>query len=246
MYAPQTAAGFGFLRIWTSLGLHVALLTLIVQRRDLSNLDHFVFLYLLLLLNLSLEALHLLAIVVMFFVRGAPQLAAEDVALTARLVEQGRRLAFSPFLQAATVVPDTLNSLRIQRRRWVRGYTQVVVQQICRLPRLPLRAQLAALAMAIKTVSWPLDFALSLVYGVHAWIQGQPAVLLLAILAMLFPFSLSGSSRFVRSDRRTLLLFTFGYGMLLLGWRIWDQLTLLITPHPRWEPYRRRQASGSR
>jgi cellulose synthase/poly-beta-1,6-N-acetylglucosamine synthase-like glycosyltransferase len=169
---------------------------------------------------------------------------AEDVALTARLVEQGRRLAFSPYLRAATVVPDSLRSLRIQRRRWVRGYTQVAVQQLCRLARLPGRAQLAALAMGIKTVRWPFDFALSLVYGMHAWIQGQPAVLLLSILAMLFPFSLSGLSRFARSDRRTLLLFTYGYGMLLLGWRLWDQLTLVVTPHPRWEPYRRRRASG--
>ncbi|MEB3156280.1 MAG: glycosyltransferase family 2 protein, partial [Cyanobacteriota bacterium] len=402
----------------TSLGLHLALLTLIVQRRDLSDLDQFVFLYL--LLNLSLDAMHLLAIMVMISVRGAPRLAevkegewppisvvipchneaeviadtlnslqavdypdlrvivvddgssddtaaiaiacgsrprvlrqpaagkaaalnagiatvttpltllvdadclfprqglrdavrhllgenedalggqlavanntswitrfqhleygdialrhflwrfalnlthtqdvipgalglfrtsalraagplscrhlAEDVALTARLVEQGRRLAFSPYLHAATVVPESLRSLRIQRRRWVRGYTQVVVQQLCRLPRLPGRAQVAALAMAIKTVRWPLDFALSLVYGVHAWMQGQPAVLLLSVLAMLLPFSLSGLSRFARSDRRTLLVFTYGYGMLLLGWRIWDQLTPRITPHPRWEP----------
>ncbi len=170
---------------------------------------------------------------------------AEDVALTARLVEQGRRLAFSPYLQAATVVPDTLQSLRIQRRRWVRGYTQVVVQQLCRLARLSGRAQWATLAMAVNTVRWPLDFALSLVYGVHAWLQGQPAVLVLAILAMVVPFSLNGLSRVARSDPRTLLLFTYGYGMLLLGWRIWDQLTLVVTPHPRWEPYRRRQVSGS-
>ena len=82
-------------------------------------------------------------------------------------------------------------------------------------------------------------------YGLHAWSQGQPSVLLLSLLAMLFPLSLSGMSRFLRSDRRTLLVFTYGYGMLLLGWRVWDQLTLLITPNPRWEPYRRRQASGT-
>ena len=170
---------------------------------------------------------------------------AEDVALTARLVEHGRRLAFSPYLQAATVVPDALATLRIQRRRWVRGYTQVAIQQLGRLPRIPNRARLAALAMALKTVRWPFDFTLSLVYGLHAWSQGQPSVLLLSLLAMLFPLSLSGMSRFLRSDRRTLLVFTYGYGMLLLGWRVWDQLTLLITPNPRWEPYRRRQASGT-
>lgn len=72
MTAPQPAAGFGFLRAWTastswpplavdtliSLGLHLGLLTLIIQRRDLSDLDHFVLLYL--LFNLSLEALRLL------------------------------------------------------------------------------------------------------------------------------------------------------------------------------------------
>jgi cellulose synthase/poly-beta-1,6-N-acetylglucosamine synthase-like glycosyltransferase len=170
---------------------------------------------------------------------------AEDVALTARLVEQGRRLAFSPYLQAATVVPDALATLRIQRRRWVRGYTQVALQQLGRLARIPNRARMAALAMALKTVRWPFDFSLSLVYSLHAWIQGQPSVLLLSLLAMLFPLSLSGLSRFLRSDRRTLLLFTYVYGMLLLGWRVWDQLTLLITPNPRWEPYRRRQASGT-
>jgi hypothetical protein len=27
---------------------------------------------------------------------------------------------------------------------------------------------------------------------------------------------------------------------MLLAWRIWDQLTLVSTPQPRWEPYRRR------
>lgn len=167
---------------------------------------------------------------------------AEDVALTARLVEQGRRLAFSPYLQAATVVPDALTTLRIQRRRWVRGYTQVAFQQLGRLGRIPNRARLAALAMVVKTVRWPLDFALALVYGLHAWSQGEPAVLLLSVLAMPFPLSLSGLSCYLRGDPRMLLVFTYGYGMLLLGWRLWDQLTLLITPNPRWEPYRRRQA----
>lgn len=167
---------------------------------------------------------------------------AEDVALTARLLEQGWRLAFSPYLQAATVVPDSLPSLRIQRRRWVRGYTQVAVQQLRRLPALNARARMAALAMAIKTVRWPLDFALALIYGLHAWSQGQPVVLLLSLPAMLFPFSLTGLSRFLRSDWRTLLLFTYGYGMLLLGWRVWDQLTMVAADRLSWEPYQRRRS----
>lgn len=165
---------------------------------------------------------------------------AEDVALTARLVEQGRRLAFSPFLQAATVVPDTLSSLRIQRRRWVRGYTQVVAQQLLRLSRINARARMAALAMGLKTVRWPFDFGLALLYCLHAWVQGQPLLLLLSLVAMLFPFSLTGLSRFLRSDPGTLMVFTYGYGLMLLGWRIWDQLTLVSTPQPRWEHYRRR------
>ena len=167
---------------------------------------------------------------------------AEDVALTARLVEQGCRLAFSPYLQATTVVPDSLGALRIQRRRWVRGYTQVAAQQLGRLAQIPGRARMAALAMALKSVRWPCDFALSLVYSLHAWSQGQPLVLLLSMVAMVFPFSPSGLNRFLCHDRRTLLVFTYGYGMLLLGWRLWDQLTLLSTPTPRWEPYRRRRA----
>lgn len=165
---------------------------------------------------------------------------AEDVALTARLVELGHRLAFSPFLQAATIVPDTLNSLRIQRRRWVRGYAQVVAQQLVRLNRINARARMAALAMALKTVRWPFDFGLALVYCLHAWAQGQPSLLLLSLLAMLFPFSLTGLSRFLRCDPATLLMFTYGYGLMLLGWRLWDQLTLVTTPQPSWEPYRRR------
>jgi cellulose synthase/poly-beta-1,6-N-acetylglucosamine synthase-like glycosyltransferase len=170
---------------------------------------------------------------------------AEDVALTARLVEQGRRLAFSPYLQAETVVPDALPSLRIQRRRWVRGYAQVAFEQLLRVRRINGRARMAALAMAIKTLRWPLEFALSLVYCLHAGSQGQPAVLLLSLLAMLVPFSLRGLSRFLRSDITTLVVCTYWYGMVLLGWRVWDQLTLLITPSPRWEPYRRRQAKAS-
>lgn len=168
---------------------------------------------------------------------------AEDVALTARLVEQGRRLAFSPDLQAATVVPDAIGTLRIQRRRWVRGYTQVATQQVAWLVWIPNRARMAALARAIKTLRWPFDFTLSLVFGLHAWSEGQPSVLLLSSLALGFPFSLTGLSRFLRCEPRTLFVFTCGYGMLLLGWRVWDQLTLPITPDPRWEPYRRRQAS---
>lgn len=165
---------------------------------------------------------------------------AEDVALTARLVEQGYRLVFSPYLQAATVVPDAVASLRIQRRRWVRGYAQVVGQQLLRFPRINSRARMAALTMALKTVRWPIEFSLSLVYCLHAWSQGQPSLLLLSLLAMLFPFSLSGLSRFLRSDGRTLVLFTYGYGLLLLAWRVWDQVTLLVTPAPSWESYRRR------
>jgi hypothetical protein len=38
-----------------------------------------------------------------------------------------------------------------------------------------------------------------------------------------------------------LLLFTYGYGMLLLGWRVWDQLTMATAERLRWEPYRRRR-----
>jgi cellulose synthase/poly-beta-1,6-N-acetylglucosamine synthase-like glycosyltransferase len=162
---------------------------------------------------------------------------AEDVALTARLVEQGRRLAFSPYLQASTVVPDALSTLRIQRRRWVRGYTQVAAQQLRRLPQIPVRARIAALAMALKTVRWPFDFALSLVYGLNAWSDGQPEVLLLSLVAMLFPFTLSGLHNVLRTNLQTVAVMAYGYGMLLLGWRVWDQLTLLVTPHPRWEPY---------
>lgn len=66
-------------------------------------------------------------------------------------------------------------------------------------------------------------------------------MLLLSLAAMLAPFSWGGLSRFLRSDPRRLVSFTYGYGLVLLGWRLWDQLTLPFTSHPRWQPYRRRQ-----
>jgi cellulose synthase/poly-beta-1,6-N-acetylglucosamine synthase-like glycosyltransferase len=169
-------------------------------------------------------------------------LLAEDVDLTARLVGLGYRLAFSPYLQARTIVPDTEPALRTQRRRWVRGYTQVVIQQLGRFPKLGTRARIHTLAMLVKTVRWPFDFSLGLVYGLHAWYGGQPAVLMLALLAMLFPFSLRGLISFLRSDAATFVEFTYRYGLMLLGWRVWDQLTLLSTTAPRWEFYSRQQA----
>ena len=66
---------------------------------------------------------------------------AEVRTLLTRLVDTDGLQPLSP---SHTVVPDSLGALPIQRRRWVRGSTLV-----------------AALAMAFKTVRWPLDISLS-------------------------------------------------------------------------------------
>ena len=49
-------------------------------------------------------------------------------------------------------------------------------------------------------------------------------------------------SRVLRSVGRTLLLFSDGYGMLLLGWRVWDQLSMASAGRLRWEPCQRRRS----
>lgn len=166
-------------------------------------------------------------------------LLAEDVDLTARLVQQGCFLAYCPFLVCATVVPETLRSLRIQRRRWVQGYLQVVLQQLLRWPSLTVRARLAALAMAQKVLAWPLFFALGLAYIIEQVVAGHAAILWLCLLAAPFPFSFQGWDRFRQSDGRTLLLYSYGYCHLITAWTILHQLLLLADPAPSWQPYRR-------
>ncbi len=48
-------------------------------------------------------------------------------------------------------------------------------------------------------------------------------------------------SRVLRSDGRTLLLFSDGDGVLLLDRRVWDPLTMVSAGRLRWEPYRQRR-----
>jgi cellulose synthase/poly-beta-1,6-N-acetylglucosamine synthase-like glycosyltransferase len=172
-------------------------------------------------------------------------LLAEDVDLTARLVQQGCFLAYCPYLVCATVVPETLRSLRIQRRRWVQGYLQVVLQQLLHWPSLTPRARLAALAMAQKAVAWPCMFLLSLAYLGANVAAGHPAILWLSLVAMPFPLSFQGWARFRQAPLRTLLLFAYGYSQVIVVWKLMHQLRLLVEPRPTWQPYRRlRSAPG--
>lgn len=166
-------------------------------------------------------------------------LLAEDVDLTAQLVQRGCCLSYCPYLACATVVPESVRSLRIQRRRWVQGYLQVVVQQLLRFPGLPLRSQLVALAMASKAVSWPLMFVLGWAYIIENVLAGHPAILGLSLLAAPVPLSIQGWARFRRSNFGTLLLFAYGYSTLIVIWKIWHQLGLIADPQPSWQPYRR-------
>jgi hypothetical protein len=71
----MVAAGWPRLVTYSLLAtaLHGALITLIIQRRDLSSLDHFVFLYL--VVHLAVDALRLLVGLVILLRRGAPRLA---------------------------------------------------------------------------------------------------------------------------------------------------------------------------
>lgn len=173
-------------------------------------------------------------------------LLAEDVDLTARLVQQGCFLAYCPYLVCATVVPDSLRSLWIQRRRWVQGYLQVVVQQLLHFPSLTWRARFAALAMAQKAVSWPLMVVLGWAYIVENVLAGHPAILWLSLLAAPFSFSLQGWTRFRHCRFGTLLLFIYGYSTMLVSWKIWHQLGLIADPSPRWQPYRRLRVPSAR
>jgi cellulose synthase/poly-beta-1,6-N-acetylglucosamine synthase-like glycosyltransferase len=172
-------------------------------------------------------------------------LLAEDVDLTARLVQQGCFLAYCPYLVCATVVPETLGSLRIQRRRWVQGYLQVVLQQLLHWPSLTARARFAALAMAQKALAWPSMFLLSLAYIAANVAAGHPAILWLSLVAMPFPLSVQGWVRFRQVRLRTLLLFAYGYSQVIVVWKLMHQLRLLVDPRPTWQPYRRlRSAPG--
>ncbi len=75
---------------------------------------------------------------------------AEDVELTARLVEHHYRLSFCPYLVGATVVPETLLALNKQRKRWVQGYLQVVIRQLRRWSELPSRSRYHLLFLIYK------------------------------------------------------------------------------------------------
>lgn len=173
-------------------------------------------------------------------------LLAEDVDLTARLVQQGCYLAYCPYLVCATVVPETLSSLRIQRRRWVQGYLQVVLKQFLHWPSLTFRARLAALAMAQKALTWPCMFVLSLVYIAVNVAAGYPTILWLSLLAMPFPLSFQGWARFRQARLRTLLLFSYGYSQLIVMWKLMHQMRLLVDPRPTWQPYRRLRSTPGR
>lgn len=169
----------------------------------------------------------------------ASDLLAEDVDLTARLVEQGRLLGCCPYLHGATVVPETLPALIIQRKRWVQGYLQVTLRQLRRFAQIDNRSRLAALAMLHRTLVLPFNTALSIVTIVVFCLRGWPLILPISLGAMLFPFSVQGLTRFLRADFTLLLAYNYFYGLFLFGWQMIHQLSHILRPSPHWQPYRR-------
>jgi len=166
-------------------------------------------------------------------------LLAEDVDLTARLIQQGCYLSYCPYLACTTVVPETVHSLRIQRRRWVQGYLQVVLKQLASLPSSNSRTRMATLAMACKIIAWPLTFFLGLFYIIQNCRDGYPAILWLSLAVAPFPLSLQGLVRFRESDLKNLILFAYGYSHMIFAWRLFDQSLLFANPSPTWRYYRR-------
>ncbi len=164
---------------------------------------------------------------------------AEDVELTARLVEHHYRLSFCPYLVGATVVPETLGALNKQRKRWVQGYLQVVIRQLKRWRKLPSQSRYHLLFLIYKVIYWPLTFTLSWIYLGRALVIQDWYLLELVLLAQCFPFTLQGLVRFCNYDLKAHLLYGFGYGYFLLFNRTYYQIHLLFYPQPRWETYHR-------
>ncbi|MEB3175112.1 MAG: glycosyltransferase family 2 protein, partial [Cyanobacteriota bacterium] len=164
---------------------------------------------------------------------------AEDVELTARLVEYDYRLSFCPYLVAATVAPETLGALNKQRKRWVQGYLQVTMRQLRRWRSLPSRSRYHLLFLLYKVLYWPITFTLSWIYvGRAFWIQDWYLLAVVA-LAQCFPFTLQGLTRFCNYDLGAHFLYSFVYGYFLLINRTYYQIHLLLFPRPRWESYHR-------
>jgi cellulose synthase/poly-beta-1,6-N-acetylglucosamine synthase-like glycosyltransferase len=164
---------------------------------------------------------------------------AEDVELTARLVEHHYRLSFCPYLVGATIVPETLAALNKQRKRWVQGYLQVVIRQLGRWRQLPLRSRYHLVFLLYKVLYWPLTFVLSWIYVGRALLLQDWYLLGLVLLAQGFPFTLQGLLRFCNYDLKTHLLYGFAYGYFLLTNRTYYQIHLFFRPQPRWESYNR-------
>lgn len=164
---------------------------------------------------------------------------AEDVELTARLVEYNFRLSFCPYLVGATVAPETLWALNKQRKRWVQGYLQVVMRQLRRWWQLPSRSRYHLLFLIYKVIYWPLAFVLSWTYVGRAFLIQDWYLLALVAIAQWFPCTLQGLVRFCNYNLKANFLYGFAYSYFLLVNRTYYQVHLLFVPRPRWEIYNR-------
>lgn len=169
---------------------------------------------------------------------------AEDVELTSRLVAANYRLSFCPYLLAETVVPETLNALKKQRKRWVQGYLQVAIMQLQRWRQLSTRSRYYLLSILHKITFWPIMFTLEWLYLSRAIIQHDWYFLSLVLLAHCFPFSLSGLTRFCNHTIKAHLAYGFLYSHFLLATRTYFQVLLRFQPRPQWEKYNRFAIDG--
>lgn len=164
---------------------------------------------------------------------------AEDVELTARLVERNCRLSFCPYLVCETVVPETLMALNKQRKRWVQGYLQVVLAQLRRWRYLSSRSRYHLLYMLHRVLTWPFTFVVSWIYAGRAILTHDWYFLVLIFLAQCFPFTLLGLIRFCNYDLKSHVVYSFVYSYFLFFNRTYYHIQLLFRPHPRWEKYNR-------
>ncbi len=164
---------------------------------------------------------------------------AEDVDLTAQLVERYYRLSFCPYLVCYTVVPETLKSLNKQRKRWSQGYLQVVIARLSNWTELNTRSRYHILFMLIRILYWPITFTLSWCYVIRSIFLQDWYFIGMVLLAQFFPFTLSGLIQFCNYDLKSNFLYSFAYNYFLLFNRTYYQIQLLFYPQQKWEKYSR-------
>ena len=178
-------------------------------------------------------------------VGGWPECVGEDIVLTWALLAKGYRTGYAEDAVAFTSAPTTYRQFAHQRRRWARG----LVEALNTHQSLLVKARLSTMFIWWNVLFLPMDLIFTFVFvpGVvlalfgYYWIAG-PMTLLTLPLAVVWNIVIYRIQQrmfrdlglHVRRNYKALLVYIFGYALLMQPVSLWGYASELVGRQKKW------------